>query len=159
MVGPDDLRMLTNGDLAAEDLHPAAQSPTESAAQAAMASPRALLRPGSQADLGSEAELVLALDALHLRRLLRFRNRPGPWLRSDFGRRVDRTRAQLEPLGDTALLAASFDREAFHGTGSRRVTVASSPPRVAYAIRWLELRGAERFPAWPVLVARGGAPA
>jgi hypothetical protein len=66
-----------------------------------------------------------------------------------FARQVDTVRRHLDPILDVEVLAASFAREAFTGRllGGLPAT-ASSPVRVAYAIRWIELRTGLWLPPW-----------
>jgi hypothetical protein len=99
---------------------------------------------------------ALALDALHVLRILRDRPRDaGPWGVPAFAREVDQVRAQLAPIRDRRGLAASFGREAFRTFGAHE---AAPPPdglgpvRVAYAVRWLELGRGIRQPTWSSLV-------
>jgi hypothetical protein len=56
------------------------------------------------------------------------------------------TRLQLAPLHDPRLLVESFAREAMH---TRRPIGRPGAVRVAYAIRWLEIRHGLDLPAWP----------
>jgi hypothetical protein len=82
---------------------------------------------------------ALALDALRLLRCLRDPARvPARWAEPAFGREVDLVRAHLAPVRSRAVLAASFEREAFHVVMDRH-SLDSGPVRVAYALRWLEL--------------------
>ena len=74
---------------------------------------------------------------------------PSRWRTRHFQRQVDAVRCHLDPIDDPWVLAGSFGREAFHG---RRLgpapAAAISPVRVAYAIRWIELRLDLLLPAW-----------
>jgi hypothetical protein len=76
---------------------------------------------------------------------------PQRWLSPAFGREVERTRAQLEPVASRAVLAASFSREASVAVSRLAPISPGNPPgpvRVAYAIRWLELGDDRRRPDW-----------
>jgi hypothetical protein len=76
---------------------------------------------------------------------------PQRWLSPAFGREVERTRAQLEPVASRAVLAASFSREASVAVTRFAPINPGNPPgpvRVAYAIRWLELGDDRRRPDW-----------
>ena len=50
------------------------------------------------------------------------------------------------------MLAASYGREAFHLVLSRAERDDPSPIRLAYALRWLELRDGATGPSWPALL-------
>jgi hypothetical protein len=76
---------------------------------------------------------------------------PQRWLNPAFGREVERTRAQLEPVMSRSVLASSFTREASVAVSRMAPLSPGNPPgpvRVAYAIRWLELGDDRRRPAW-----------
>lgn len=122
---------------------------------AATWSPGQLLRPGDLADPRTRPECALALDALHLGRLLRSGCRPGRWPGAAFGRRVDAVRTHLAPFRDRPLLAASLGREALLGSRRGSGSIARSPVRVAYALRWLEIAAGEPLPPWPELMVVG----
>jgi hypothetical protein len=66
-------------------------------------------------------------------------------------------RSHLSPIRGRAVLAASFEREAFHFDAGRGVAdpegMALGPVTVAYAIRWLELGDREPRPRWDVWLA------
>jgi hypothetical protein len=100
---------------------------------------------------------ALALDALHVLRILRDRPRDaGPWGEPAFAREVDQVRAQLAPIRDRRGLAASFGREAFRALASSDGSAAPAgigPVRIAYAVRWLELGRGVRQRAWSHLVS------
>ena len=140
----------------AEALGPSAVPPG-SADLAAIGSPGHLLRPGGLADLRSDAERLLSLDARRLAHLLRRRRPPGRWPGAAFGRHVDLVRGHLAPIASRRLLAATFGREAFHGSRRGPGVLDGSPVRVAYAVRWLELRDGRRRPSWLEVI--GGVPA
>ena len=71
------------------------------------------------------------------------------WAAATFVRQVAAIRRHLAPIGDSGLLVASFGREAFHGSLIGRLpAIATSPVRVAYAIRWIELVADVRLPEW-----------
>ena len=80
---------------------------------------------------------------------------PGRWTTDPFGREVDRTRAQLDPIRSRATLIASFSREASIAAtrGALEAGLLAGPVRVAYAIRWLELGDGRARPAWASIVA------
>ena len=70
---------------------------------------------------------------------------------------VEAIRRQLAPLASRGALAASFGREAGHGTlgglaihadGPESAARSLTPLQVAYALRWLELGRAFAAPAW-----------
>jgi hypothetical protein len=76
---------------------------------------------------------------------------PQRWLSPAFGREVERTRAQLEPVTSRGVLASSFDREASVAVSRLAPLSPGNPPgpvRVAYAIRWLELADDRRRADW-----------
>ena len=71
------------------------------------------------------------------------------WAATGFVRQVEVIRRHLAPIASADLLVASFGREAFHGSRiGRRPAIATSPVRVAYAIRWIELSAEVRLPEW-----------
>jgi hypothetical protein len=98
---------------------------------------------------------ALALDALRLRRGLRDPlRRPAPWDDAAFAREVELIRCHLAPLSNRRSLTASFGREAFQSLEFEPPTALPlGPIRAAYAIRWLELGGGARLPAWTSLLA------
>ncbi len=49
------------------------------------------------------------------------------------------------------MLAASYGREAFHLVLSRAELDDPSPIRLAYALRWMELRDGATGPSWQVI--------
>ena len=72
------------------------------------------------------------------------------WTTDRFARQVAAVRRHLDPIPDTDRLADSFGREAFHGARiGRSPAIATSPVRVAYAIRWIELIAGIGLPDWP----------
>jgi hypothetical protein len=108
---------------------------------------------------------TLALDALHLLRLLRDpRPRPARWLEAGFTREVERVRCQLAPLHSRSTLADSLGREACldgphdaHGDDApRSIRALANPVRLAYAIRWLELGDGIPRPRWLTLLDERG---
>ena len=100
---------------------------------------------------------ALALDALRLRRALAAsEGRPAPWFEPRFAREVELVRAHLAPLRSRRSLTASFSREAFQGLDTA-VAPPIGPVRAAYAIRWLELGGSARLPAWAHLLGEPSA--
>ena len=90
----------------------------------------------------------LAIDALMLLGRLAHRTRPIRWFAPAFEREVDLVRIHLGPLRDMATLAASFGREAFNSGRPVPAGLEVNAVRVAYAIRWLELRDGSPRPPW-----------
>jgi len=83
---------------------------------------------------------ALALDALDVLRRRRAEEPwVGPWSDPMFLAQVEAIRAQLAPIRSRRSLADSFAREAFRSSG-RAVPNEIGPLRLAYALRWLELR-------------------
>ena len=96
---------------------------------------------------------ALALDALRLSRALRDPSRrPAHWLQPAFGAEVELIRRHLAPVRSRQTLAASYGREAFHVAVDDRETNEPSPIRLAYALRWMELRDGATGPSWPSLL-------
>ncbi len=96
---------------------------------------------------------ALALDALRLSRALRDPSRrPAHWLQPAFGAEVELIRRHLAPVRSRQTLAASYGREAFHVAVEDRETNEPSPIRLAYALRWMELRDGATGPSWPSLL-------
>ena len=117
-------------------------------------SPGVLLSPGTptQAPVPAPAR-ALALDALRVTRLLRDpARRPARWVRPGFAAEVEQVRRHLAPVRSRQMLAASYGREAFHLALTRSDGADSSPTRLAYALRWLELRDDVTGPSWPSLL-------
>lgn len=79
--------------------------------------------------------------------------RPDDWMRPGFAREVELIRLHLAPIRSRAVLAASFGREAFHGTTPDGIAPESRPVAIAYAIRWLELADGEARPRWELWLA------
>ena len=73
-------------------------------------------------------------------------------------REVGLVRAHLAPIRSRAGLAASFSREAFHAVPADEVGEATGAVRVAYALRWLELRSGHAWPSWPPSDSAGSRP-
>ena len=97
---------------------------------------------------------ALALDALRIARLLRDPGRrPARWNRPGFGAEVELIRRHLAPVRTRRTLAASYGREAFHLTATRADRADPSPTRLAYALRWLELRDGATGPSWQTLLS------
>jgi hypothetical protein len=98
---------------------------------------------------------ALALDALRIARLLRDDpiRRPARWNEPAFGAEVELIRRHLAPVRTRRTLAASYGREAFHLTPTRADRADPSPARLAYALRWLELRDGATGPSWPTLLS------
>jgi hypothetical protein len=110
-------------------------------------------RLGSEADARLDAERALAIDALRLGRLLRDPDRwPAHWREPAFGIEVERYRRHMAPIRTHQSLATVYGWDVF-GLPMRRVDRAEgSPIRVAFALRWLELREDATGPSWPALV-------
>ena len=108
--------------------------------------PGVLLSPGAptlQASVPAPAR-ALALDALRVTRLLRDPSRrPERWGQPGFAAEVEQIRRHLAPVRSRQSLATSYGREAFHLALTRSDPADPSPTRLAYALRWLELRDGE----------------
>jgi hypothetical protein len=78
--------------------------------------------------------------------------RPARWTQPAFGAEVELIRRHLAPVRTRQTLAASYGREAFHVASDDRATDDPSPIRLAYALRWMELRDGATGPSWPTLV-------
>ena len=117
--------------------------------------PGVLLSPGTptlQTSVPAPAR-ALALDALRVRRLLRDpARRPERWARPSFAAEVEQIRRHLAPVRTRQTLAASYGREAFHRGLSHTDDADASPARLAYALRWLELRDGATGPSWQSLL-------
>ena len=97
---------------------------------------------------------ALALDALRIARLLRDpARRPARWNQPGFGAEVELIRRHLAPVRTHRTLAASYGREAFHLTPTRADRADPCPTRLAYALRWLELRDGATGPSWQTLLS------
>jgi hypothetical protein len=108
---------------------------------------------------------TLALDALHLLRLLRVpRATPSRWLDPAFARDVALVRSHLAPIRSRTALADSFSREAgqighpeaHEDDAPRSLRSLVDPVRLAYAIRWLELGDGIPRPGWLTLLDERG---
>ena len=96
---------------------------------------------------------ALALDALRITRALHDpARRPARWTQPSFGQEVELVRRHLAPVRTRQSLAASFGREAFHIVPSATELDDPSPIRLAYALRWMELRDGATGPPWTSLV-------
>ena len=117
--------------------------------------PGVLLSPGAptlQAPVPAPAR-ALALDALRVTRLLRDPSRrPEPWARPGFAAEVEQIRRHLAPVRTRQTLASSYGREAFHLAPESSDQTDASPTRLAYALRWLELRDGATGPSWQALL-------
>ena len=117
--------------------------------------PGVLLSPGTptlQASVPAPAR-ALALDALRVTRLLHDPSRrPERWEQPGFGAEVEQIRRHLAPVRTRQSLAASYGREAFHLALTRSDQADPSPTRLAYALRWLELRDGATGPSWQALL-------
>ena len=122
----------------------------------AATSPGILLSPGAlcpPAPVPAPAR-ALALDALRVIRALRDpATRPARWSQPAFGAEVELVRRHLAPVRSRQTLAASYGREAFHLVISRGERDDPSPIRLAYALRWMELRDGATGPSWQSLLA------
>jgi hypothetical protein len=121
----------------------------------APASPGVLLSPGTlslPAPVPAPAR-ALALDALRVVRALRDpARRPARWTQPAFCAEVELVRRHLAPVRSRQTLAASYGREAFHVSSADRELDDPSPIRLAYALRWMELRDGSAGPSWPTLL-------
>jgi hypothetical protein len=126
--GPDGILRIVPGDL----LHRGASRPAPAPAPAR----------------------ALALDALRVVRALRDpARRPARWTQPAFGAEVEVVRRHLAPVRTRQTLAASYGREAFHITATLDAERDDpSPTRLAYALRWMELRDGATGPSWPTLL-------
>jgi hypothetical protein len=117
--------------------------------------PGVLLSPGTptlQPSAPAPAR-ALALDALRVTRLLHDPSRrPERWEQPGFGAEVEQIRRHLAPVRTRQSLAASYGREAFHLALTRSDHADPSPTRLAYALRWLELRDSATGPSWQSLL-------
>ena len=115
----------------------------------------ALLSPVEPFPTAPEAPArALALDALRIASLLRDpARRPARWNQPGFGAEVERIRRHLAPVRTRRTLAASYGREAFHLTPTRADRSDPSATRLAYALRWLELRDGATGPSWQTLLS------
>jgi hypothetical protein len=96
---------------------------------------------------------ALTLDALLLIRLLRDpARRPARWQQPAFGAEVELIRRHLAPVRSRQTLAASYGREAFHLAPARPERADPSAVRLAYALRWLELRDGATGSPWTALL-------
>lgn len=122
----------------------------------AATSPGILLSPGAlfpPAPVPAPAR-ALALDALRVARALRDpAMRPARWAQPAFGAEVELVRRHLAPVRSRQTLAASYGREAFHLVISRGERDDPSPIRLAYALRWMELRDGATGPSWATLLS------
>lgn len=109
--------------------------------------------PNLDASLPAPAR-ALALDALRVNRLLHdAERRPDRWGRPAFAAEVEQVRRHLAPIRSRRTLAASYAREAFHLALRRTDQDDPCPIRLAYALRWLELRDGATGPSWQSLLA------
>ena len=115
--------------------------------------PVTVTRTPVQADDGLDAARALALDALRLGRLLPDSARwPRRWRQPAFGVEVERVRRHLARIRSHEALAASYAGEVFDHTVPRSDRTAGSAVRVAYALRWLELRDGATGPSWQSMI-------
>jgi hypothetical protein len=113
--------------------------------------PGVLLPPGAPPRLPAvpAPARTLALDALRVSRALRDpARRPARWAQPGFGAEVELVRRHLAPVRTRQSLAASFGREAFHVLPTAAEHDDPSPIRLAYALRWMELRDGATGPSW-----------
>jgi hypothetical protein len=78
--------------------------------------------------------------------------RPERWAQPGFATEVERIRRHLAPVRTRQTLAASYGREAFHLALTPSDQTDTSPTRLAYALRWLELRDGATGPSWQSLL-------
>jgi hypothetical protein len=118
--------------------------------------PGVLLSPGAPflpAPVPAPAR-ALALDAGRLARLLRDpARRPERWAQPAFGAQVELIRRHLAPVRTRRTLAQSYGREAFHLAPTPSDHSDPDPIRLAYALRWLELRDGATGPSWQTLLS------
>lgn len=96
---------------------------------------------------------ALVLDAIRLTRALRDpARRPARWSHPAFGREVEMIRRHLSPVHSRRGLAASYGREAFHILPTIMERNDPGPIRLAYALRWLELRDGVAGPTWTAMI-------
>lgn len=114
-------------------------------------------RVGGPADRRQEGERLAAA----LRSLIARDDAPPPlWLSATFTRGVETIRASLDGVETTAVLVRSargmLEPVDAQGTPFALVAqrLARDPAAVALGIRWLEIDGTMRLPAWPELVRR-----
>lgn len=84
--------------------------------------------------------------------------RPAAWATIEFGREVERIRAQLAPVRTRRSLQDAYRRESFwvaSGPDLHRPEDLS-PVRLAYALRWLELCDGCVGPTWPAMMGPCG---
>jgi CRP/FNR family transcriptional regulator, cyclic AMP receptor protein len=105
--------------------------------------------PRSRSVRESAAARLLARDVRVLEAAVRDAALPPSWSSPGFVARVESARRQLAPLRSRQLLRASFAREALHQHPAAEWPTAV---RVAYAIRYIELRFGPGMPAWPGLI-------
>ena len=70
-----------------------------------------------------------------------------------FGAEVELIRRHLAPVRTRKTLVASYGREAFHIAPDLADRTEPSPTRLAYALRWLELRDGATGPSWQALLS------
>lgn len=111
----------------------------------------------SSADRRREGERLAAA----LRSLIARDDAPPPlWLSATFTRGVETIRASLDPVETTAVLVRSARGmlEPVDAEGTPFAVLAQrlarDPAAVALGIRWLEIDGRTRLPAWPEVVRR-----
>lgn len=108
---------------------------------------------------GPRAETALAFVAIRL--LVRIddrASRPAAWATIGFAREVERIRAQLAPVRTRRSLQDAYGRESFRvalDDDPDRID-ALTPVRLAYALRWLELRDGCVGPTWPAMMGACG---
>ena len=132
--------------------HPVADPRLGSAADGMPAKrPGVLLPPGAPPShpVVPAPARTLALDALRVSRALRDpARRPARWAQPGFGAEVELVRRHLAPVRTRQSLAASFGREAFHVLPTAAEHDDPNPIRLAYALRWMELRDGATGPSW-----------
>ena len=115
--------------------------------------PMTVARIPVQTEEGLDAARALALDALRLGRLLPDSARwPRRWRQPAFGVEVERVRRHLARIRSQDALAASYAREVFTDATPRSERTPGNAIRVAYALRWLELRDGATGPSWQAMI-------
>ena len=101
-----------------------------------------------------EHERALAVDALRVGRLLGEPSLwPSRWTEPAFGAEVERCRRHVADLTTQDALATAYEHDVFERLTGGRGDADASPIRVAYALRWLELRDGATGPSWQMLLS------
>jgi hypothetical protein len=121
--------------------------------------PGVLLHPGGPWTLpegqGTAEENLACAARLLVLLIDRPARRPARWSGAAFAAAVELVRSHLRPIGTAASLAASFEREAFHGplVAGSHLPFMAHPAGVAYSVRWLELYEGRTVPEWVAWIA------